>query len=395
MSVTAVGVDGTRARKIMGVVAGHATQPDDPRTARYVSLPASDEPATAVDDSWCTHLLALPDELLGNIITPLMGLRLRDVLVLGRMANPTDKLSNGHVLAGARASCKAFALHVRDAAAVVAARHGWHLLNKLAPDNFEKLTAQFLDLDLEKRYDMVLAIDMIFDKALVGPLVGHLVDEPDISPLYAMLIARCADKFPQLAFPDERNPEAKPLEQQPLVFKQLLLNKCQEEFDREKASLQDKLRAPFACSCPLHATLPCKGQLCQKATPRMLGHIGFVGELYKQSMVTISTVHECLIVLLAKGKTDNPDEREVECLCKLMTRIGKSIDNVKTRGHMNEYFSRMLAMSRNERLPNRARSMLQETIDLRRGNWDAQSSPVYRHSLSSPSHSALWILMKL
>ena len=52
-----------------------------------------------------------------------------------------------------------------------------------------------------------------------------------------------------------------------------------------------------------------------------------------------------------------------------MARIGKSIDNVKTRGHMNEYFSRMLAMSRNERLPNRARSMLQETIDLRRGNW--------------------------
>ena len=186
----------------MRVIAGHSTQPDDPRTARqttpgptgrrgessartyyprYVSLPASDEPATAVDDSWCTHLLALPDELLGNIITPLMGLRLRDVLVLGRMANPTDRLSIGHVLSGARASCKAFALHVRDAAAVVAARHGWHLLNKLAPDNFEKLTARFLDLDLERRDDMALAIDTIFDKALVGPS-GTLSTSPTSAP---------------------------------------------------------------------------------------------------------------------------------------------------------------------------------------------------------------------
>ena len=41
-------------------------------------------------------------------------------------------------------------------------------------------------------------------------------------------------------------------------------------------------------------------------------------------------MHECLIVLLAKSKTDNPAEREVECLRKLWTRVGKSIDNVKT-----------------------------------------------------------------
>ena len=218
--------------------------------------------------------------------------------------------------------------------------------------------------------------------------MGHLVVEPDLGPLYAMLLARCANQFPELTFPDERHPEAKPV-----FFKQLLQDKCQEEFDREKTSLQDKLRAPFACSCPLHAPFSCKGQLCQKATPRMLAHIGFVGELYKQGMVTISTVHECLIVLLAKGKTDHPDEREVACLCKLMARIGKSIDNAKTRGHINEYFSRMGTMRRNESLSSRARSMLQETIDLRRGNWEPP--PCYHHTLSSPSHSAAWILRKL
>ena len=342
---------------------------------------ASDHtPAIAVDDSWCTHLLALPDELLSNIMAPFIGLRLRDVLVLGRMAKSTDKLTIGHGLAGARACCKAFAFQIRDAATVVADHHGWHLLNKLAPENFEKLTAQFLDLDLEKRYDMVLAIDMIFDRALVRPLVGHLVVDPDLGPLYAMLIARCAEKFPRgLTFPDERNPEAKPT-----VFKQLLIDKCREEFDQEGSPCQARPlkqpvgRAPYACSCPLHAP-SCKGQPCQAATPRMLGLIGFVVELYQRSMVPISTLHECLIVLLAKSKTDNPDEREVECLCKLWTRVGKSIDNVKSRAIINEYFSRMSAMCRNKRLSIQGRFMLQEIIDLRHGNWEP--APVlYRHA---------------
>ena len=124
---------------------------------------------------------------------------------------------------------------------------------------------------------------------------------------------------------------------------------------------------------------PAKGQLCQAATPRMLGHIGFVVELYQRSMVPISTLHECLIVLLAKSKTDNPDEREVECLCKLWTRVGKSIDNVKSRAIINEYFSRMSAMCRNKRLSIQGRFMLQETIDLRHGNWEP--APVlYRHA---------------
>ena len=79
-------------------------------------------------------------------------------------------------------------------------------------------------------------------------------------------------------------------------------------------------------------------------------------------------MHECLIVLLAKSKTDNPAEREVECLCKLWTRVGKSIDNVKSRAIINEYFSRMSAMCRNKRLSIRGRSMLPEICAAATGN---------------------------
>ena len=224
------------------------------------------------------------------------------------------------------------------------------LLNKFTPEKFEKLTAQFLDLDIVKRTDMVLVIDMIFDKALFEPVFGHM---------YAMLCARCAEKFPE--FPDERNPELKPH-----TFKRLLLNKCQEEFEKEN-SLQAELDAlPDMEDEKLKEAH--KEQVRKKAKQRMLGNMSFIGQLYKQKMLTEKIMHECLIKLL--GDIKHPEEDEVECLCKLMTTIGKSIDHAKAKSHMDEYFSRMKEMSANETLPLRMRFMLQETIDLRRGSWD-------------------------
>jgi len=59
------------------------------------------------------------------------------------------------------------------------------------------------------------------------------------------------------------------------------------------------------------------------------------------------------------GDLDSPDEDEVECLCKLMTSIGSLIDHARAKSHMDEYFSRMQAMSGNMELATRMRFMLQ------------------------------------
>jgi len=219
------------------------------------------------------------------------------------------------------------------------------LLNKFTPEKFDKLTEQFLDLDINTRTDMVSVIDQIFDKALFEPIFGEM---------YSRLCTRCAEKFPE--FPDEQNPEAKPH-----TFKRLLLNKCQEEFEKE-TYLQDELDA-----LPEGTPEKEKELLRIRAKTRMLGNIRFIGELYKQKMLTEKIMHECLIKLL--GDIENPSDDDVECLCKLMTTIGKQIDQAKAKTYMDEYFSRMNEMSNNEALANRLRFMLQETIDLRRGKW--------------------------
>ena len=134
--------------------------------------------------------------------------------------------------------------------------------------------------------------------------------------MYSKLCAKCAEKFPE--FPDETNPEAKPH-----TFKRLLLNKCQEEFEKEN-SIQEQIDALGA-----DATDAQKAQTVKAVKTRMLGNIRFIGELYKQRMLTEKIMHECLIKLL--GDIENPEEDEVECLCKLMSTIGQGIDHAKAK----------------------------------------------------------------
>lgn len=227
------------------------------------------------------------------------------------------------------------------------------VLNKLAPEKFEKLTGQFLQLQVASRADMVGIIDLIFDKALSEPIFGAM---------YSSLCSRCAESFPEFA--DEENPNGKPI-----TFKRLLLNKCQEEFEKENVVAAELLALPE--DTPKEK----KDYIRAQAKKRMLGNIRFIGELYKQKMLTEKIMHECLIKLL--GDIEHPDEDEVECLCKLMTTIGSLIDCERAKLHMDEYFTRMQKMSNNTDLAIRMRFMLQEVIDLRRGGW--------RQRLSDPS----------
>jgi hypothetical protein len=135
----------------------------------------------------------------------------------------------------------------------------------------------------------------------------------------------------------------------------------QEEFEKE-----NHVESVLA-ELPEDATEEDRQLVRMRTKMRMLGNIRFIGELYKQKMLTEKIMHECLIKLL--GEVENPDEDEIECLCKLLTTIGKMIDHAKAKPHMDQYFTRMSEMSQNASLANRMRFMLQEVIDLRRGNW--------------------------
>ncbi|XP_028552339.1 eukaryotic translation initiation factor 4G isoform X2 [Dendrobium catenatum] len=219
------------------------------------------------------------------------------------------------------------------------------ILNKLTPQNFEKLFSQVKEVKIDNTLTLSGVISQIFDKALM---------EPTFCEMYADFCLHLASELPDFIENNEK-----------ITFRRLLLNKCQEEFERGEREQAEANKAEE------------EGEICQteeereekrvRARRRMMGNIRLIGELYKKKMLTERIMHECIQKLL--GYYQNPDEEDIESLCKLMSTIGGMIDHSKARERMDAYFDRIAMLSTNEQLSARLRFMLKDTIDLRKNKW--------------------------
>ena len=137
-------------------------------------------------------------------------------------------------------------------------------------------------------------------------------------------------------------------------FKRLLLNKCQQEFekfcnqniDEEVDKLLthiewDKLQAPDKRD-ELEDAKSQRFELLLKLKRRALGNVHFIGELFKKSMLGERSMHCCLEQMLgmsngakpaevksgkgAPALATVPDDEDLEATCKLFTAIGKHLD---------------------------------------------------------------------
>eukprot|EP01018_Ginkgo_biloba_P007512 Gb_05240 [translate_table: standard] len=219
------------------------------------------------------------------------------------------------------------------------------ILNKLTPQNFDKLFVQVKEVNIDSAHTLTGVISQIFDKALT---------EPTFCEMYAKFCVHLADELPEFNEDDEK-----------ITFRRVLLNKCQEEFERGEREQAEADRPEEDGEVKLSEEE--REQRKAKARRRMLGNIRFIGELYKKSMLTERIMHECIKKLL--GEFDNPDEEDLEALCKLMSTIGHMIDHSKAKEHIDAYFGRMTMLSSNQKLSSRLRFMLKDVIDLRKNGW--------------------------
>ncbi|KAL2251251.1 UNVERIFIED_CONTAM: Eukaryotic translation initiation factor 4G [Sesamum indicum] len=219
------------------------------------------------------------------------------------------------------------------------------ILNKLTPQNFEKLFQQVKQVNVDNVVTLTGVISQIFDKALM---------EPTFCEMYADFCFHLAADLPDLSVENEK-----------ITFKRLLLNKCQEEFERGEKEEEEANKAEEEGEAKQTAEEREEKRL--RARRRMLGNIRLIGELYKKRMLTERIMHECINKLL--GQYQNPDEENIEALCKLMSTIGEMIDHPKAKDHMDAYFDIMGQLSNNMKLSSRVRFMLKDSIDLRKNKW--------------------------
>ncbi|KAL8188114.1 UNVERIFIED_CONTAM: hypothetical protein K2H54_061808 [Gekko kuhli] len=195
------------------------------------------------------------------------------------------------------------------------------ILNKLTPQMFQQLMKQVTELSIDTEERLKGVIDLIFEKA---------ISEPNFSVAYANM-CRC---LMGLKVPTTDKPTVM------VNFRKVLLNRCQKEFEKDKDDdeiFEKKQKEMDAAGPEEKARL--KEELDDardKARRRSLGNIKFIGELFKLKMLTEAIMHDCVVKLLK-----NHDEESLECLCRLLTTIGKDLDFEKAKPRMDQYFNQM------------------------------------------------------
>ncbi|CAI5641224.1 unnamed protein product [Oreochromis niloticus] len=224
------------------------------------------------------------------------------------------------------------------------------ILNKLTPQKFQELMKQVTELTIDTEERLKGAIDLIFEKA---------ISEPNFSVAYANM-CRC---LMGLKVPTSDKPGVF------VNFRKLLLNRCQKEFEKDQdddeiferkqkeldAAKDGEERERFRVELE---------EARDKARRRSLGNIKFIGELFKLKMLTEPIMHDCVVKLLK-----NHDEESLECLCRLLSTIGKDLDFEKAKPRMDQYFNQMDKIIKERKTSSRIRFMLQDVLDLRKNNW--------------------------
>jgi translation initiation factor 4G len=245
----------------------------------------------------------------------------------------------------------------------IRSKHIKAILNKLTPDNFERLLSQLLSFKYPNETSINNLATQILEKALT---------EPKFSEIYAELVRRLlVDTIPEnglLSFPFYKNSSSK-------IFyyniRRALTIKCHLEFKRERKKLLDVKKTMNLAD------------LSDKARVRKLGNISFIGHLYQHGLLTRKIIIECISVLLTE--TQEPNLENLEVACKLITTVGRDLEypslssyksfeafrsvKQKSKQEMKEYFKIIEKMSINFNIENRIRFMCQDLMLLRNNNW--------------------------
>jgi hypothetical protein len=219
------------------------------------------------------------------------------------------------------------------------------ILNKLSPQNFDKLSIQFMQIGMESEEMMSTIVELIVTKAQL--------EEP-FCFMYADLCKKITDQW--TAPGDEDSALGK-------TFRNILLSRCQEEFQQDReAAVQAIMDLELAEDDREEKLLILK--------QRYTGHMRFVGEIYMKDMIKANKIHFCIEILLSSR-----EEEKLLCLCKLMQTVGKKLEDYETkkkRTTVADYFTTITDISKDKSYSSKIRFLFQDLIDMRKNNWTAR-----------------------
>jgi translation initiation factor 4G len=253
-------------------------------------------------------------------------------------------------------------------------------------DNFDKLSATLLELMIASvsTYPQLQAVvNVVFEYALAKPSLMSLCanlcclihHDQRLMPVSEPILDEAGQPVLQSdGLPKQRQGK----------FKNILLSKCQEEFETMSEVTAATETATAAAGGSAEAQQAERDRALVKLQ-RKLSNTKFICELFKQGLMPERIIHQqCLAYLLS-----DPHERteeEFEALCQILTSIGKMLDHERAQQHMDRYFQKLTQLAQPEVkcVSSRIRFKLLDVIELRRRRWKAADADDVRPLVPQP-----------
>jgi len=230
------------------------------------------------------------------------------------------------------------------------------ILNKLSLTKFDKLSDAFIATGIGRNAECLGgAIELIVKKAQ---------DEPHFSAMYAALCLKLSRTPMDFEEPGKKK-----------KFKKMLLTECQKEFETDTNTKIEKAIEGIEDE----EERELKTNIIKK---HYLGHMRFIGELYKGDLISIKIMLMVLPQLL-EINGEVVDEEKVECFAKLMTVIGLILEQqsmaLRDIGKADPYEKlvgfwesiKKFAGNDNDgpKVSNRIKFMLQDLLEMKDNGW--------------------------
>jgi len=241
-------------------------------------------------------------------------------------------------------------------------------INKIAPENFSKIILKMKDVKITTKEALKKVVDLVTLTAIQQPKYAHT---------YAEMCEALVKHWEKEGSDPGTNATSD--------FKKVLLNTMQVYFQSKPPELEGDAAKAYT---------PEEREKINKE--RILGTVRFVGELYIRKVIFVNIVRSCIEYLIKPSNdSDLPNTENLESLIKLLTTVGKTLDNkVAIKGEpkenasnknivfLDQIFNQLKSLSENPALETRLRMLLQNLKELRGNKWNLRIQEMKATTLS-------------
>jgi len=228
------------------------------------------------------------------------------------------------------------------------------LLNKICPENREKIIEQLIQTRLGSVEEMEIVINIIFCK---------VTNDPHYCETYVDMICALSKAYPE--FPPQNEGEA------PIDFRRMLVNTCQAKFEDMLSKVEED-----ATDVMLPAALANLQEILLKQKCAAMATMKFVGHLYVRQLVAAPVIARVAGELLE----GSPAELQVEYVLELLRAVGWQFDSTKkNEARLSSVLVRLTCLKtmksgdRKPYLSRRLQFQIQDLLDLRANGWEKKA----------------------